>query len=175
VEKTCREKEERARQGSQIKRTPKPNDIMKKLFGTALILLALPALISAQILNPVHWSYSAKKISQGQYILHLTANIDPGWHVYAQDAGEGPVPTSFKFEKTTGATYTGKVHEVGKLHKSYDKNFDSVLKYYENKVDFEQYVKVKDGTPSIRGTLEYMVCDNHQCLPQKDIDFNIKL
>jgi thiol:disulfide interchange protein DsbD len=64
---------------------------------------------------------------------------------------------------------------VGKLHKSYDKNFDSVLKYYENKVDFEQYVKVKDGTPSIRGTLEYMVCDNHQCLPPKDIDFNIKL
>lgn len=137
--------------------------------------MALPSLISAQILNPVHWTYSAKEIGKGQYILHLTANIDPGWHVYAQNAGEGPIPTSFKFDQAPGIQYTGKVHEVGKLQKSYDKNFKSVLKYYENKVDFEQFVTVKPGTKSVSGTLEYMVCDNRQCLPPRDIDFDIKL
>jgi thiol:disulfide interchange protein DsbD len=148
---------------------------MRKYLLTLLICLALPAVMSAQILNPVHWSYSAREIGKGQYILHLTARIDPGWHVYAQDAGEGPVPTSFKFDKKAGTEYTGKVHEVGKLQKSYDKNFKSVLKYYENKVDFEQFVKVKPGTQSVSGTLEYMVCDNHQCLPPKDVDFQIRL
>lgn len=148
---------------------------MKNLLIAAFLCLALPALASAQILNPVHWNYSAKGIGNGLYILHLTANIDPGWHVYAQDAGEGPIPTSFKFDKTAGAQFSGKVREVGKLKKEYDKNFKSVLKFYENKVDFVQYVKVKPNTKSIKGTLEYMVCDNQQCLPPKDVDFEIKL
>ncbi|MGH2645365.1 MAG: protein-disulfide reductase DsbD domain-containing protein [Chitinophagaceae bacterium] len=146
---------------------------MKKLLLIALICLALPALVNAQILNPVHWNYSAKSIGNGQYILHLTADIDPGWHVYAQDAGEGPIPTSFKFDKTSGADFIGKVREVGKMHKEFDKNFNSVLRFYENKVDFVQYVKVNPGTKSVRGSLEYMVCDNHQCLPPKDINFSI--
>lgn len=148
---------------------------MKKLLVFAFICLALPALVSAQILNPVHWNYSAKKIGTGQYILHLTANIDHGWHVYAQDAGEGPIPTSFKFDKKPGIQFTGKVREVGKLQKEFDKNFKSVLKFYENKVDFVQYVKVNPNTKSVKGTLEYMVCDNRQCLPPKDIDFEINL
>lgn len=148
---------------------------MKNLLLIALVSLALPAALSAQILNPVKWAYSAKQIGTGQYILHMTARIDQGWHVYAQDAGEGPVPTSFKFEKTPGTEFTGKVHEVGKKHREYDKNFNSVLSYYQDQVDFVQYVKVKPGTGVVKGTLEYMVCDNHQCLPPKDIDFSIKL
>jgi thiol:disulfide interchange protein DsbD len=147
-----------------------------KSFTTAVFLaLALPLLAGAQVLNPVKWEYSAKKIGQGQYILHMTAVIEPGWHVYAQDAGEGPVPTSFKFEKAPGTVFSGKVREVGKMEKQYDKNFASVLKYYEKKVDFVQYVKTKPGTKSVKGTVEYMVCDNHQCLQPKDIDFNIQL
>ena len=148
---------------------------MKKLLGTAFICLVLPVLAGAQILNPVHWNYSAKKIGAGQYILHMTARIDPGWHLYAQDAGEGPVPTSFKFDDNSGTKFTGKVREVGKLLKQFDKNFNSVLKYYENKVDFVQYVSVEAGTKSVKGTLEYMVCDDHQCLPPKDVDFEISL
>ncbi|TAM94462.1 MAG: sugar transporter [Chitinophagaceae bacterium] len=148
---------------------------MKKLFILVIALFAIPALVNAQILNPVHWNYSAKSMGNGQYILHLTANIDPGWHVYAQDAGEGPVPTSFKFDKSVETDFVGKVREVGKERKEFDKNFNSVLKFYENKVDFVQYVKVKAGTKSVKGSLEYMVCDNHQCLPPKDIDFSINL
>lgn len=148
---------------------------MKKLMGALIVCLALPTLLSAQILKPVHWSYSAKKIGADQYILHMTAQVDEGWHIYAQDAGEGPVPTSFKFEGNPGAQFTGKVREVGKMKKEFDKNFNSVLKFYENKVDFVQYVKVKPGTSAVKGTLEYMVCDNRQCLPPKDVDFEIKL
>ncbi|TAN13718.1 MAG: hypothetical protein EPN37_13235 [Chitinophagaceae bacterium] len=57
----------------------------------------------------------------------------------------------------------------------FDKNFNSVLKFYENKVEFVQYVKVRPGTKFVKGSLEYVVCDNHQCLPPKDIDFDINL
>lgn len=148
---------------------------MKKLPGILVILLALPALVDAQILNPVRWNYSAKKIGSDQYILHMTASMDKGWHIYAQDAGEGPVPTSFKFEGNPDAQFTGKVREVGKVKKEFDKSFNSVLKFYEDKVDFVQYVKVKPGTEKVKGSLEYMVCDNRQCLPPKEVGFEIKL
>src|SRR5690625_6702692 len=126
---------------------------MKRLFGLLLILMMSPLFLNAQILNPVHWDFSKKKIGSDQYIVHLKAEIDPGWHVYAQDAGEGPIPTSFTFKKNDDLVFKGKVRAVGKKLKSFDKNFNSVLKYFENSVDFVQYVQAKPGAGAVEGTL----------------------
>ena len=148
---------------------------MKKLL-TALALFALPILASAQIENPVKWSFTAKKVNATTYEVHATATIDAGWHVYAQEAGEGPVPTTFKFTKNPLAAANGKVEEVGKLHKSFDKNFNSELKYYENTVDFVQKVTVKGkAATKVKGSVEYMVCDDHQCLPPKEVEFAVSV
>ncbi|RFS24496.1 hypothetical protein DVR12_04610 [Chitinophaga silvatica] len=148
---------------------------MKRLL-TALALFALPILASAQIENPVKWSFTAKKVDATTYEVHATATIEKGWHLYAQEAGEGPEPTSFKFTKNPLATLQGKVEEVGKLHKSFDKNFNSELKYYENNVDFVQKVTVKGkAATKVKGTVTFMVCDDHQCLPPKDIDFAVSV
>ncbi len=147
----------------------------RKIFGIVLVLLLAPFIINAQVLNPVHWSFSKKDLGDSNYIIHLTAKIDPGWHIYAQDAGEGPIPTSFTFEKDDQITLKGKVRGVGKLQKDFDKAFNSVLKFYEKKVDFVQYVSAKSGAKSVKGSLTYMVCDDHQCLPPKDVEFKITL
>lgn len=148
---------------------------MKRLL-TALALFALPILASAQIENPVKWSFTAKKVDATTYEVHATATIEKGWHLYAQEAGEGPEPTSFKFTKNPLAALQGKVEEVGKLHKSFDKNFNSELKYYENNVDFVQKVTVKGkAATKVKGTVTFMVCDDHQCLPPKDIDFAVSV
>jgi len=148
---------------------------MKRLFGLLLILMMSPLFLNAQILNPVHWDFSKKKIGSDQYIVHLKAEIDPGWHIYAQDAGEGPIPTSFTFKKNDNLIFKGKVRGVGKLQKNFDKAFGSELKYYEDSVDFVQYVQAKPGAESIEGSLEYMVCDDEQCLPPKEVPFKITL
>ncbi|GAA4303245.1 protein-disulfide reductase DsbD domain-containing protein [Compostibacter hankyongensis] len=147
---------------------------MKKLLF-ASVLMMLPFLGGAQILNPVKWMYSAKKSGNGEYELHMKATVQPGWHLYAQDAGEGPIPTSFKFEGNDGMERVGVVKEIGKIKKTYDRNFASVLSYYEDTVDFVQRVKVKPGTQIVKGSLQYMVCDDKQCLPPKDVDFEVKL
>lgn len=148
---------------------------MKKLFGFVLLLMMSPLLMNAQILKPVHWTYSRQKLGENQYIIHMKATIDPGWHIYAQDAGKGPIPTSFTFNKNDRLTFKGKVRGVGKLQKNFDKAFNSVLKYYENSVDFVQFVQAKPGAQAVEGTLEYMVCNNQQCLPPKSIEFKIAL
>jgi len=146
---------------------------MKKLF-TALLLFALPILASAQIENPVKWSFASKKINDKTYELHMTATIEPGWHLYAQEAGEGPVPTSFKFSKNPLVAANGRIKEDGKLHKAFDKNFDSELKYYENQVNFVQTVTIKGkAATKVKGSVEFMVCDDHQCLPPKEVEFAI--
>lgn len=146
---------------------------MMRIFFIASMLF-WPLLIRAQILVPVRWTYSAKKVSPGEFALHLTAHIDKGWHIYAQDAGTGPIPTSFKFDQP-GASTLGKVVENGKLIRHFDKSFNSELKYYENTVDFVQMVKAGTGVKIVKGTLEYEVCNDANCLPPKDIDFEIAL
>ena len=132
--------------------------------------------VSAQVENPVSWSYSAKKISDKLFELHITATIADKWHIYAQDAGEGPEPTSLKFSKNPLLKFDGSVKEAGKLESSYDPNFKSTLRYYSNKVDFVQRVKLKSAASTVvKGTLTYMVCNDKKCLPPKDVPFSIKV
>ena len=148
---------------------------MKKIFLASLLIL-LAGYANAQINNPVKWTYTAKKIADKTYELHMTATIDGNWHLYAQDAGEGPEPTTFTFTANPLIKFDGKIKEVGKLEKSYDKNFKSVSKYYGNKVDFVQKVKVKSSIATVvKGTVNFMVCNDRQCLPPRDVPFTIKV
>ena len=117
---------------------------MKKIL-IGMLLTGFAGFANAQINNPVSWVYTAKKVADKTYELHMTATIDGNWHLYAQDAGKGPEPTTFVFTKNPLISFDGKIKEVGNLEKSFDKNFNSVLKYYGKKVDFVQTVKVKSA------------------------------
>ena len=148
-----------------------------KYFLIALLFGTLFALnVNGQIENPVRWSFISKKISAKQYELHMTAEISGNWHIYSQDAGIGPEPTSFSFSKNPIVKLDGKVLEVGKLEKAYDPNFKSTLKFYNHKVDFVQKVTVRSAASTIiNGTLLYMVCNDNKCLPPKELPFSFKL
>ncbi len=147
---------------------------MKKIV--AMLLLMMPVLAFAQDMNPVKWTFTSKKVNATTYEVHATATIESGWHLYAQEAGEGPVPTTFTFAKNPLAPAQGKTSEVGKLHKAFDKNFNSELKYYENTVTFVQKVTVKGkAVTKVKGSVEFMVCDDHQCLPPTSVDFAVNV
>src|ERR1700739_5152287 len=115
---------------------------MKRIvFPVLLLLIALGA--KAQLLNPVIWSYSSKKIDAKTYELHLTAIIQDNWHVYSQHCGDGPIPTKFVFDPNPLVTTNGEVKEMGMMQAKYDSNFNSTLNSYEHKVDFVQVVKLR--------------------------------
>jgi DsbC/DsbD-like thiol-disulfide interchange protein len=148
---------------------------MKKIIGV-LVMLVFVISATAQINNPVQWTYTAKKIADKTYELHITATIGSNWHLYAQDAGEGPEPTKLTFTVNPLISLDGKIKEVGKLEKAFDKNFNSTLKYYANKVDFVQKIKVKSAIATVvKGSVNFMVCNDKQCLPPKDVPFSIKV
>lgn len=148
---------------------------MKKVL-LSLFVLAFFGAANAQIENPVTWTYTAKKIKAGVYELHMTAVLNGKWHIYSQQAGEGPEPTSFIFDKNPLVKTDGAVAENGKLTKEYDENFKSVLKFYNGKVDFVQKVNVKNNIATVaKGKVTYMVCNDKKCLPPKEVPFSIKI
>lgn len=148
---------------------------MKKLYALFASLFFVASSF-AQIENPVIWTYTAKKVSDKVYDVFVTATIAPKWHVYAQEAGEGPEPTTFSFAKNPLVTFEGKVKEMGTLEKEYDKNFNSTLKFYSNKVNFVQRVKLKSSAATVvKGTVTFMVCNDRKCLPPKEIPFSVKV
>ena len=148
---------------------------MKKYL---LLALAVIALAGAQAQsNKVNWTFSSKKVADGTYEVHLKADISGNWHLYAQNVGvEGPIPTSFTFTKNPLVSLSGTPKEVGKVIKKNEEVWGGVVNYYENTVDFVQTVKVKGkAKTNLAGKLEYMVCNDKECLPPTEVPFSVAI
>lgn len=148
---------------------------MKKIFSFFLLVLATNLLFS-QILEPVDWSTDVKKISDTEYELIINVDIDPGWHLYAQEVPEnGPIPTTFTFEKNDKFELTGHTKEDEGVTVN-DPVFQMVIKFFEDKATFVQPIKVLDKSlTEINAEVEFMVCDDTQCLPPTYVDLNFPL
>ena len=148
---------------------------MKKII-VGLIVTISALHVFAQPKDPVSWKYESKKKSDGVYELIITATVQQPWHIYSQFTGKGPVPTKFTFKPNPLVTIDGKAKELGKLEKVFDPNFKSEVLYFSNGVQFVQTVKLKAKVKtSISGNVEYMVCNDEQCLPPTKRPFEIKL
>jgi len=141
------------------------------------VLLLLAFYAEAQINNPVIWSYTAKRTADKTYELHITASINMGWHLYGQGSGRELEPTTtFNFTKNPLLSFDGNVNELGKPEKYYDKNYKAELRYYTNTVDFVQKIKVRSAIATVvKGTVNYVVCNDRSCLPPKDVPFAINI
>lgn len=149
---------------------------MKKIFTAAFLLFASNMLF-AQIQNPVSWTATSKKIGDKTYEVRLTANINQGWHVYSQTTPDGgPVPTTVSFTKNPLVTIDGKTKEIGKLEQRHEALFGVDVKQFSNKIDFVQVVKLKaDVKTSVDVAVEFMVCNDKQCLPPSTKKFTVAL
>ena len=152
------------------------NIIYMKKIVLAISFLLIGFALSAQIFNPVKWSMDYKQVSADEFDLIFTANIDDKWVVYSQEIGDdGPVPTSFTFDKGDHFSRIGKVEESGNRKKKFDKVFEmDLIKFYGIGI-FTQRVKVSDINQPITGYLEFMTCDDVRCLPPTEVDFSFEL
>lgn len=149
--------------------------IMKKYLSLFFAIIACVYCIAQ---SPVTWAYSAKKISTGKYEVHLRANIQDGWHLYAQKQSKEflGVPAKIKFNKHPLVTLSGKTSEIGDLEKSKDPILDIESEYYSNEVEFVQTVTVRNSVKTtISGTIEFQTCTKEKCLPPATVDFNVPI
>ena len=149
---------------------------MKKVV-LSLLLLVVSLTMQAQIKNPVKWTFSAKKISDKTYELHMTASIDPGWHIYTIDHNADiGVATSVTVNQNPLGTISGKLKANGKPVLMKDPSTGDKIKFYEKSVDLVQIVTLKAPVKTnFTGSVEFMSCDDKQCLPPASKQFSIAL
>lgn len=147
---------------------------MKKITFAFVLVLLMGAATAQQ---KISWSYSAKKLANNKYEIHIMASPPVGWHVYSQLTPEGgPIPTTFKFNNNALVALQGSVSEKGKVVTYYDKNFKVNVKYFEGKADFVQVVTVKGNIKTnISGEVESMICNDKTCMPPTTEKFNVAL
>lgn len=150
---------------------------MSKLILSFFVsLLSVSAI--AQSGTKVKWEFSSKKIADKKYEIKMVANIQPGWHLYSQNQSEDAIalPTTIKFSSNPLIVLSGKPQEIGRLYDQYEKATRSRSRFYSNKVEFIQTITLKNNVKTaVAGEIEFMVCDDKQCLPPDVAKFSIKL
>ncbi|MFT4805228.1 MAG: hypothetical protein ACI9YE_002444, partial [Psychroserpens sp.] len=144
---------------------------MKNLIITLCGLLVFSLTTNAQVLEPVKWETSVEKISDTEYDLISTAAVDDGWHLYSQSVpDDGPIPTTFIYKATTDYELSGTTQEE-EGHTVDDPVFLMKIKFFEDKAEFRQRIKVLNQELSIvEGEVEFMACDDEKCLAPEYID-----
>jgi hypothetical protein len=146
---------------------------MKKITIVAIVLVLFAIQSKAQILQPVRWSYAAKKISATEAVVFIKATIDEGWHVYSQFVKDGgPVKTTIDFTPSKAFTLVGKTIEPQPITRM-EKVFGMEVGFFEKSVIFQQKIRLKAKQTTVSGKLEYMTCNDQKCLPPDDIEFSI--
>jgi hypothetical protein len=148
---------------------------MNKLL---LLFFLLPfASITFAQSDVVEWKFESKKIADKKYEVKLIAVVKNPWHIYSTNTPDGgPLPTKISFSKNPLTAFEGNIKEVGKLETHFEEVFDVDTKYFNNKVEFVQLVNVKgNAKTNLTGTVEFMTCNDRECLPPKSVPFTIAL
>ncbi len=131
----------------------------------------------AQVLEPVKWNQAIKKISDNEYELLFTADIEDGWYMYSQEEsdGLGPLPTYFEYKDQEGNyKLIGKTKEPD-VKPKYDKVFELDVKKFEKEAQFKQRISLINlEFKVIEARVDFQACDDGKCI-MLDKTFNLSL
>ena len=148
---------------------------MKKILSF-MLLLSLALMATAQIQDPVKWSFSVKDLNENESELIFTAQLDQGWHLYSQHTDpNGPFPIAFEFTPSADYKRIGGVSEP-KPHEEFDKDFNCTVRSFEGRVVFRQKILRKSEKDfKVKGTYSYQLCNNGSCIAPDDRDFTFSV
>ncbi|MDD3107659.1 MAG: cytochrome c biogenesis protein CcdA [Alistipes sp.] len=145
------------------------------LCSVLLSLCWVTALFGAN--DPVRWSVESRQETKGRMDLIFTARIASPWHMY--DLGpytEGPNATTFTFVPNAQVRLLGGVEQLSTPTRLYDSIFGMQIGYFEREAQFRQRLEWVAGEQSLlEVTIEWMVCDDQQCMPPSEKELKIPL
>ncbi|HEX8038720.1 MAG TPA: protein-disulfide reductase DsbD domain-containing protein [Chryseosolibacter sp.] len=151
---------------------------MAKIPTVVPLMMAIcfaPLFLGGRQAAPVSWSFEARPGRGGEATLLFTATLAPGWHLYSQHLAEGgPLPTRFRLEPADAFICETPVGEKGAAHTYYDSLYGMDVTWYAGAVSFGQKIRLIKPVPAIRGTVEYMTCNDRICIPCEE-QFTIEL
>jgi len=124
----------------------------------------------------VQWQAEVSDRNEKLVSIQITAEIEPGWHLYSAQTPKnaGPIPIAFEVQKNRLVKIKEPFVEKTKAIKKFDANFDSDVYIFEDKFLGEFKVKSKKDT-ILSMTVTYMICNEVMCLPPIDETLSIKL
>lgn len=151
---------------------------MKKFFRIVL-LTAASVLMGTALAHSqdVQWSYKVNDLGENTFEIVFDAAIEDTWHMY--DLGPydamGPNPTMITFETIEGARLEGDAYEITEPVVVYDDVFGMEIGYYEHAAAIAQKVVLTAPQASLKGYVEWMVCNDVGCTPMQYWDFELDL
>lgn len=149
---------------------------MKRLKSLTLFFLIFINLItSAQIVEPVKWSFDSKQDGNEAQLIFI-ANIDEGWHLYDTYLPEGgPVPTQIVYQDSSLFEFNGELTSDPQPVQKFDNAFQMDLRYFNDRVVLTQNIILKNNDPvEITGYVLFMCCDDETCLPPEEAGFTFQ-
>ena len=149
---------------------------MRAIIRTGIACATALSVGSVSVLaqNPVVWSASGPSgpVARGTVmVVHLTARIDGGWHVYSltQPPG-GPVPARISVAPDQPFTLAQPI--VGPtVDKRFDPNFGINVETYDAQATFAVPIRIAPSAPrghtSVALTARFQTCNATLCLPPR--------
>ncbi|SEW43095.1 protein-disulfide reductase DsbD family protein [Chitinophaga arvensicola] len=139
-----------------------------------LLILLLPEKLTGQI----KWTFSSEKKTDSLFEIHLTADIEKGWHLYSQWQPPEAIaePAAIIFEKSPSVQLHGHTREMG-IRETYENRELGIKSFqYSSRVDFVQLISVgRHQKTTVNGVISFMLCDDKECLPTIMQKFSLQL
>jgi len=147
---------------------------MRNFFNLFIVFLFSFQIVYSQ--NPVTFKTSVNKISENNYELVTSSEIESEWRLYSQFLIEGgAIPTEFIFKNNKSLfKLIGKAKESESITK-YDPIFRMDQTYFINSNTFKQKIKLNDpNIDKIFATIFYQSCNEYLCIYREaELVFNI--
>lgn len=149
---------------------------MKGASKKVLTVLAALAcwLAAAAQPNPASWTYKVNEGGDGTAEIVFTVSLESGWHIY--DCGpyeSGVNATSFTFGECPGVELVGGIVYGSEPVRTVDPIYGEIG-YFEGSASFTQKVRA-EGPATLDVNVEWMCCNDTNCIPPSDQDFKVAL
>ncbi len=128
--------------------------------------LLLTGILQAQ--NEITWKLSVAPIDDTSAYLTYQANMEEGWHLYAQEfEGDGPLKLKFNYEGLPPEVkILSEATTTAKLHHADDQYFGKIA-YYNDEAIFKQKISFPAKEELVvEGVITGQIClDDGQCIP----------
>ena len=149
--------------------------MMKRIASLFTLFLCVATVALAQFQTPVTIKASQNKVSDDVLEVVFRGTVDAGWHVYGTDfADGGPTRAELTLETQKGVKPDGKLRAVGNVQKKMDEMFGMEVSYMEGTAEFVQRFVITEPEYEVSGYLTYGACNDENCMPPTNVEFNFK-
>ncbi|WP_316832991.1 hypothetical protein [Pedobacter aquatilis] len=124
-----------------------------KYLCFAFLLFFYFATANAQEMQPINFSFNSQRISLKEVLLTITAEIKPGWKLFAMD-NYGPERLNFSFPYSGSASPLGGISAATPIFSNSEQAIIG-KSYYEHSAIFTQRIRTKLPSTFFKGQITF--------------------